>query len=283
MPDDSTRMGFMMRSKDGNKDNASYLFFEDRPGSEAVELHSEKDLKVSVENDKTVNVDGNRTTTILKEQKDDVTGDASFYYRAKRTTTVDQEETTTFNNSQTETIKNGRKLNIISGGDTVNIKEGRITDVEGTDLHHVTELVTEKFDGGLNTTIAKGVALNITSNGSLQNIKGNVLVNVEGDYTKLVSRKIVIKAPSIVFDSPSVEYTHKEERSFWEDYFSFKLVSLAFKGGDASVSLLSSAFKGMAYNKTGFEVSKQEGKVAFSTALHPSQATFRSMPLRLCC
>lgn len=26
-------MGFMMRSKDDNKDNASYLFFEDHPGS----------------------------------------------------------------------------------------------------------------------------------------------------------------------------------------------------------------------------------------------------------
>ncbi|QNQ20624.1 hypothetical protein HF650_13075 [Kosakonia sp. SMBL-WEM22] len=61
----------MTRSKDGNKDNASYLFFEDCPGSEAVELHSGKDIKVSVENNKTVNVDGNRTTTILKEQKDD--------------------------------------------------------------------------------------------------------------------------------------------------------------------------------------------------------------------
>ena len=125
LPDDSTRMGFMTRSKDGNKDNASYLFFEDCPGSEAVELHSGKDIKVSVENNKTVNADGNRTTTILKEQKDDVTGDASFYYRAKGTTTVEQDEITTFNNSQTETIKNGRTLNIISGGDNVTIKDGR--------------------------------------------------------------------------------------------------------------------------------------------------------------
>ncbi|MHC0464326.1 bacteriophage T4 gp5 trimerisation domain-containing protein [Kosakonia cowanii] len=245
MPDDSTRMGFMTRSKDGNKDNASYLFFEDRPGSEAVELHSEKHMKVSVENDKTVNVDGNRTTTILKEQKDDVTGDASFYYRAKRTSTVDQEETTTFNNSQTETIKNVRKLNITSGGDVATIKGDSSTDVEVTELHHVTQLVTEKFDSGLHTTIAKGAMLNITSDGSVENIKGNVSINVEGEYTKLVSRKIVIKAPSIVFDSPSVEYKHKEDKSFWEDYFSFKIVSLAFKGGDASVSLLSSAFKGI--------------------------------------
>ncbi len=141
--DDSTRVGFMTRSKDGNKDNASFLFFEDCPGSEAVELHSEKDIKVSVENNKTVNVDGNRTTTILKEQKDDVTGDASFYYRAKGTTTVEQDEIMTFNNSQTETIKNGRTLNIISGGDNVTIKDGRESKIDGVELHHVTKKLTE--------------------------------------------------------------------------------------------------------------------------------------------
>jgi len=143
LPDDSTRMGFMTRSKDGNKDNASFLFFEDCPGSEAVELHSGKDIKVSVENNKTVNVDGNRTTTILKEQKDDVTGDASFYYRAKGTTTVEQDEIMTFNNSQTETIKNGRTLNIISGGDNVTIKDGRESKIDGVELHHVTKKLTE--------------------------------------------------------------------------------------------------------------------------------------------
>ncbi|CAI8835371.1 type VI secretion system Vgr family protein [Kosakonia quasisacchari] len=189
LPDDSTRMGFMTRSKDGSKDNASYLFFEDRAGSEAVELHSEKDMKVSVENDKTVNIDGNRTTTILKEQKDDVTGDASFHYRAKRTTTVDEAETTTFNNSQTETIKNGRTLNITSGGDIVNIKGDRIIDIDGTNLHHVTKLVTEKFDQGQETTIVAG--------GKRETISGDVNVNIKGDWTQIIeSGKTFISSPN---------------------------------------------------------------------------------------
>ncbi|WP_406566122.1 type VI secretion system Vgr family protein [Klebsiella aerogenes] len=42
LPGDATRMGFMTRSKDGNQDNASYLFFEDKLGEESVDLHSEK-------------------------------------------------------------------------------------------------------------------------------------------------------------------------------------------------------------------------------------------------
>ncbi|MDF7680753.1 phage baseplate assembly protein V [Enterobacteriaceae bacterium ESL0689] len=117
LPANATRMGFMTRSKDGHVDNASFLFFEDKAGEESVDLHAEKDMRVSVENDQAVSIDGSRTTVILKEQQDDVTGDGIFYYRAKRATQVDQEETSVFNNSQTETIKNGREINITSGGD----------------------------------------------------------------------------------------------------------------------------------------------------------------------
>jgi len=183
LPDDSTRMGFMTRSKDGNKDNASYLFFEDRPGSEAVELHSEKDMKVSVENDKTVNVDGNRTTTILKEQKDDVTGDASFYYRAKRTTTVDDAEVKNFNNGEVINITGGSKLNIKSGG-----YEGYINDKK-----------IEKILGPRSTTIEKGDYLLIESDGQDQNIKGNVNVNIDGNWVqKIINGGIHISSPNTI-------------------------------------------------------------------------------------
>ncbi|WP_313354149.1 type VI secretion system Vgr family protein [Kosakonia cowanii] len=183
LPDDSTRMGFMTRSKDGNKDNASYLFFEDRPGSEAVELHSEKNMKVSVENDKTVNVDGNRTTTILKEQKDDVTGDASFYYRAKRTTTVDDAEVKNFNNGEVINITGGSKLNIKSGG-----YEGYINDKK-----------IEKILGPRSTTIEKGDYLLIESDGQDQNIKGNVNVNIDGSWVqKIINGGIHISSPNTI-------------------------------------------------------------------------------------
>lgn len=290
LPDDSTRMGFMTRSKDGSKDNASYLFFEDRPGSEAVELHSEKDMKVSVENDKTVNVDGNRTTTILKEQKDDVTGDASFYYRAKRTTTVDQEETTTFNNSQTETIKNGRTLNITSGGDNVTIKDGRETNIDGAELHHVTGKVTQKFDHGLETTIiaggkketiSEGLKLTVQSNGSSQSIYGGSNLYVEGDSVQEVSQKIHLKAQRIVFDAPSVEYTHKQEKSFWEEYFTYKHAAVTIKVADASLTGVSVGIKGLQYNLAGFDLSKPEGKAEFIATMKSAYASLYIMTAQM--
>ncbi|MEJ8324725.1 type VI secretion system tip protein TssI/VgrG, partial [Kosakonia sacchari] len=290
LPDDSTRMGFMTRSKDGSKDNASYLFFEDRAGSEAVELHSEKDMKVSVENDKTVNIDGNRTTTILKEQKDDVTGDASFHYRAKRTTTVDEAETTTFNNSQTETIKNGRTLNITSGGDKVTVKGGRNTDVEGTEYLHVTEKVTERFAQGLETTIVaggkketigEGYKLTVQSNGSWQSINGGSTVYVDGDSYQEVSQKIHLKAQRIVFDAPLVEYTHKQEKSFWEEYFTYKHAAMTVKIADASLTGVSVGIKGLQYNQTGFDVSKKQGRTEFTSALKSAYASLCIMSAQM--
>ncbi|WP_411202191.1 type VI secretion system tip protein TssI/VgrG [Kosakonia cowanii] len=262
LPDDSTRMGFMTRSKDGNKDNASYLFFEDRPGSEAVELHSEKDMKVSVENDKTVNVDGNRTTTILKEQKDDVTGDASFYYRAKRTTTVDQEETTTFNNSQTETIKNGRTLNITSGGDNVTIKGGRETNIDGKELHHVTEKLTERYDSGQEITIATG--------GRTETIQGNVTTNInKGNWTQNVnSGTIMIFSPDVItiksdskvsIDVPfmvSRASSHKE----------------SFVGNNLSFTLASESITGISGSRTGVSLTHNNVSVSHNTFGYSNKA-----------
>ena len=256
LPDDSTRMGFMTRSKDGNKDNASYLFFEDRPGSEAVELHSEKDMKVSVENDKTVNVDGNRTTTILKEQKDDVTGDASFYYRAKRTTTVDQEETTTFNNSQTETIKNGRKLNITSGGDNVTIKDGRETNIDGAELHHVTQMLTGKYDNGQDIEIGDG--------GLLVNVNGgNWTQNVNDGEISFYSPKLIkIKSgEKVLIDSPIFETTDTNKHSFAEKAITYfkkhttsELLSISFKGASFAYMQTSASINPISFSHKSFEL-----------------------------
>jgi type VI secretion system secreted protein VgrG len=264
LPDDSTRMGFMTRSKDGNKDNASYLFFEDRPGSESVELHSEKDMKVSVENDKTVNVDGNRTTTILKEQKDDVTGDGTFYYRAKRTTTVDDAETTTFNNGQTETIKNGRTLDITSGGDTVTVKGGRTTNIEGTELHHVTDKLTEKYDSGQGTTIAAGgrketidggVTIDVNSGNWTQNVNAGTITISSPNLIKISSKQqIVMEAPEAVFKPKlhTLSVTGFSE-SFVGTSVSGTIASLAAVGVTNSINGLSNSFKLKEFSKTVFK------------------------------
>ncbi|EDX6465829.1 type VI secretion system tip protein VgrG [Salmonella enterica subsp. diarizonae serovar 60:r:e,n,x,z15] len=259
LPAAATQMGFMTRSKDGHQDNASYLFFEDKAGSEVVEMHSEKDMKISVENDKTVNVDGNRTTTILKQQKDDVTGDGTFYYRAKRTITVDDKETKIFNNSENVTIKNGRKSEIISGGDNRKINGNRDLILEGNNSRLISGNDTTNTKGTRDVTIDKGDILKINSGGQRKNISGDVLTNIDGEWSQTITGKVKIESPQeivirsktkVFIDSPVFERNDVQKKSFAQDAVDFfsKYISIS----DGSV-----AFKGVNYGMTGVNISHQ--------------------------
>jgi type VI secretion system secreted protein VgrG len=191
LPGNATRMGFMTRSKNGTRDNASHLFFEDKLGSESVDIHAEKDMSVSVENnqdikvggDQTININGNRTTTIGKTQVDTVTGDATFTYNSQRTTTVVHAETQEFKNHVDTTIANGLALNIVSGG--------REEKVVGADNLTVTGHVAQ--------TISNGVSQNIQAGGVVQTIQaGGLAVEVlGGGWTQTVTGgEVTISSPN---------------------------------------------------------------------------------------
>ena len=153
LPGDATRMGFMTRSKDGNIDNSSFLFFEDNPGNESVEMHSEKDMKISVENDKHVNIDGCRKTVINKTEDHSVGQDATFNFNAKRTVNIVGMVTNNFHNGEKTTISNGRNFTILDGGEINNINDNRETTVNGNERYHIS--------GGYEETIVKGLKTKI--------------------------------------------------------------------------------------------------------------------------
>ncbi|WP_407816118.1 bacteriophage T4 gp5 trimerisation domain-containing protein, partial [Serratia rubidaea] len=250
LPAAATQMGFMTRSKDGHLDNSSHLYFEDKPGAEMLSMHAEKDMRVSVENNKDVTIDGTRTTTILKEQKDDVTGDAVFNYHATRTTTVDKKETKTFKDGEKTTITNGRDLEITSGGDLVKVKDKRDTTITGDETHHVTGKITQDFDSGQVTNIkAGGKTETITDGGLTVNVNG-------GDWTQDVTNgeihisspnlikisstsKVFIDTPDFVHNDKNKEIKSSKVNEFIKDHTSFKSVNAAVTG--VSVSLNGSA------------------------------------------
>ncbi|MEG7475691.1 type VI secretion system Vgr family protein, partial [Serratia marcescens] len=174
LPGDATKMGFMSRSKGGGTDNASVLFLEDAPGKESFEMHAERNMNMTVENDKNVNIDGSRTTTIGRLQDDTVTGDATFLYKAKRTTTVNGLETANLNAHQTVNIKGGRDLTIIDGGDKIDITGNRSFNLDGpqtkdsTQTQHVRwkgKQTPDITEGQQTSTINKGQTVNITAGG----------------------------------------------------------------------------------------------------------------------
>ncbi|WP_039054783.1 type VI secretion system tip protein TssI/VgrG [Enterobacter sp. Bisph1] len=287
LPGDSTRMGFMTRSKDGNKDNASYLFFEDKLGSESVDLHSERDMNVSVENDHSVNIEGSRLTTIKKEQKDDVIGDATFSYLQKRTTTVEDLELKTFNNGEQTTIHKGRKLTIIDGGDTVKVNERRETLINGSEFHHVTGKLTEDYDQGQQTTIGAdgrketilgGVVINVNSGNWTQNVnEGTITIFSPQDITLRSTTKINLDAPNI----KSKAKAHNE--SFTGNSFSmtgtsesFTGASFGFTASTISTSLMSVSVGAFSIKNKPFELKRHDNKVQFVSGTETTLSGFRS-------
>ncbi|WP_241718706.1 type VI secretion system Vgr family protein, partial [Cronobacter sakazakii] len=237
LPDDATRMGFMTRSKDGHRDNASYLFFEDKMGDELLDMHAEKNMNISVENDKTVTIDGSRTTTIGREQKDEVTGDASFHYGKTRTTTVKDFEKKTFENGEHITVQKGRTTNINSGRDRVNIMEGRTTTIsKGGDVLHIES-------GGLKHTIDSG-DLNVTISA------GKWTQTITGGETLITSpQKITIHSDSeINLDTP---YWVTNAHGHQESYVGISL-GVTFFGLD--IKMASVSFTPTSFGMTGIKM-----------------------------
>ncbi|EMH4164420.1 type VI secretion system tip protein VgrG [Pluralibacter gergoviae] len=274
LPAAATQMGFMTRSKDGHKDNASYLFFEDKAGNEALEMHSEKDMKISVENDKTVNVDGNRTTTILKEQKDDVTGDATFYYRKKRTTTVDDVELKNLNNSEVVNIKKGRHLTISTGGELNDITGKQETNIDKGD--QITTIRTGNQDtfinaGGRKTEIKNSDRLTVKSGGQHNDITGGLDTVVKGGWTQTVTggdvlitspNKITIHSDSEVnIDTPYwVTNAHGHQESYVGN-------SLGITGAGTDIKGLSISITPFSFGITGMKLENNPVTIHFDNGI----------------
>lgn len=155
LPGDSTRMGFMTRSKDGNKDNASYLFFEDKLGNESVDLHSERDMNVSVE--------GIHKETVHKE--------TIYNHKLTRAITVEDHDTQTFNKGQTICVSaEGRKETIV---------DNETKSVTGYSDNSYTKNLVIKTDASVSTLAADKIMYEVP-----EVVFGQV-VNAEGQESQL--------------------------------------------------------------------------------------------------
>ncbi|WP_410517585.1 type VI secretion system tip protein TssI/VgrG [Pantoea allii] len=265
LPGDATRMGFMTRSKDGHQANASYLFFEDKPGGELLNMHAEKDMNISVENDKTVAIDGSRTTTIGKEQSDEVTGDATFHYKQKRTTFVDGAEIKTFKDGEDVTVINGRKLNIKNKGDEIDITGGRITKIRGGDNLTV-------LDGGYIKKIkAGGVDFTVNSGGWTQKVLGGeTLITSPNKITIHSDTEVNIDAPYWVTNA------HGHQESYIGISLGVAVQGTDFKG-------LSMSFTPLSFGLTGVKLENNPVTLHFDNGMKTRVAgvEFDSLALSL--
>ncbi|WP_213794032.1 type VI secretion system Vgr family protein [Klebsiella aerogenes] len=274
LPGDATRMGFMTRSKDGNIDNSSFLFFEDNPGNESVEMHSEKDMKISVENDKHVNIDGCRTTTIGKEQSDTVVGDSSFHYQKKRTTTVDDVEQINLNKTEIINIKEGRELTISAGGEVNNITGTQKTKIDKGDQS--TTIVTGKQElfinaGGRNAEIKNGDRLIVSSGGQHTEITGDVNTTINGKWTQTVTGgEVLITSPNKITIHSDTEvnldtpYWVTNAHGHQESYVG---ISLGLTGTGIDMKGLSISLTPLSFGLTGMKLENNPVTIHFDNGI----------------
>ncbi|QKJ86483.1 type VI secretion system tip protein VgrG [Paramixta manurensis] len=268
LPNDATKMGFMSRSKNGTKDNASFLFFEDRLGSESFDMHAERDMNISVENNKKVTVDGTHTEVVQKATR--------YHHKDTRETTVDQHDTQTFNN--------GRTLSVTAGGRKESITDGEECYITGNQTLSLEGDQQKTLSGTRSVNIGKGEKLTIISGGKTETISGDVNITINGSWTQSVTHGsvniyspelITLKSDSKVFiDSPHFEHNdQKKETSsnkvyeFINDNVTVKIASASFKGVDFSLTNFSAGIKGVSFNKTLFDISNKDGRVEFTNAI----------------
>lgn len=291
LPGDATKMGFMSRSKGGGADNASFLFLEDSPGNESFDMHAERNMNMTVENDKNVNIDGSRTTTIGRQQDDTVTGDATFLYKAKRTTTVNGLDTANLNAHQTVNIKGGRDLTIIDGGDKIDITGNQSFKLDGaqtqniTQTQHVTVKGNQTLDitegqqtstikqgqtvnitaGGQHTTItAGGQVLTIEAGGQTATVTGDVTETYNNNQNTTITGTLTIKAKTI--DITSADGVSVQTPNWKDNCHGWKWVAtganFAFYGSNLSLTatslkhtMLDISHNPLSISKTNFKLS----------------------------
>jgi type VI secretion system secreted protein VgrG len=135
LPGDKTISGVKSYSTPGGGGYNS-LTFEDKSGSEVIDMHAQKDLTVLVENNETREVKVNHASTIGGTSSVEVTGDATMTVKSNRSSDISGTETVTADKDIT--IDSQTKITLVCGASTIEMTPAKITisspevDISGT-------------------------------------------------------------------------------------------------------------------------------------------------------
>ena len=188
LPDNATQSGFLTRStKDGVIANANMIQFEDKKGSEGLNLHAEKNMSTSVENDQSNSVGHDLTEQVTHDRKATVGNkDTLIVDKGGRSVTIKAAgENVSIVGGRTYTVGSGLDVNVINTGRTTAITGPEILSVAGSVTRIVNGDTTEIYNGGLKV----GVIGDLT-----ETVSGTVGFQAGGAYLG--------KAASFGYESP---------------------------------------------------------------------------------
>ena len=172
LPGNATQSGFLSRSQDGTPGTANAFMFEDKPGSEEIWTHAERNMRTEVEADELHSVDGNRSHIVGGIETHSVTG--------TRTTVI------TGHDSETFASGSSRK---VTGDVNEDIEGNEARTFVGDVSESITGNVTETIEGNVTKTTTGDVTRTITGP-IVDTITGTVSRTSTGDITKVTEGNI---------------------------------------------------------------------------------------------
>lgn len=177
LPGNATQSGFLSRSKDGDRNTANALMFEDVAGGERIWLHAERDLTTEVEANELHTVDGDRNTVIL--------GNDTLTVMSARTSTTHGQETETFMAGADRTVT-GAVNETITGDETRNVTGNVIETITGNVDETITGNLTQTTTGDVTRTIT-GPVVDTTTGTVDETITGDLTQTTTGTVTRTIT------------------------------------------------------------------------------------------------
>ena len=168
LPANMTQSGITSRSsKGGSSSNFNEIRFEDKKGSELLNIQAEKDFTSLVKNDETTEVKHDRTDKVGNNEALTVTNDQSTTINGQETRKVAKDRTTNIDGTEKLTVGKDQKINV--GAAFELIATDKITFTTGQ-----SSLVMQQ-DG---TIELKGMTITVTGTQTVT-VKGNTGVTVQ--------------------------------------------------------------------------------------------------------
>ena len=201
LPDNKTQSGIKSRStKSGAPSNFNELRFEDKKGSELVNLQAEKDLTSLVKHDEdrnvgndrtteighdeTITVGNNRTETVSKQEAITIGGDRQESVGKSETVSIGTTRALTVGTDETIQV-GGKRADSVAKDESITVGGGQSLSVGKN----------QSIDVGKDQTVSVGggVTLSVTKDESVT-VGGNLTVSVSKGETRDVGKKLAISA-----------------------------------------------------------------------------------------
>ena len=201
LPDNKTQSGIKSRSTlGGAPSNFNELRFEDKKGSELVNLQAEKDLTSLVKHDEdrnvgndrtteighdeTITVGNNRTETVSKQEAITIGGDRQESVGKSETVSIGTTRALTVGTDETIQV-GGKRADSVAKDESITVGGGQSLSVGKN----------QSVDVGKDQTVSVGggVTLSVTKDESVT-VGGNLTVSVSKGETRDIGKKLAISA-----------------------------------------------------------------------------------------